>query len=83
MTVASEKATVYRGGGRRWFTLQAACNAEARAKINERCECDCSDYDTSPVACALHEEERYSVIRRRLARVYRNAYKARKAGGDQ
>lgn len=29
-------ARIYYGGGRRWFTLRAACNAEARTVINER-----------------------------------------------
>lgn len=27
---------VYYGGGRRWLTLKAACNAEAKARLKER-----------------------------------------------
>lgn len=29
-------AKIYYGGGRRWLTLKAACNAEAKARIKER-----------------------------------------------
>ncbi len=43
--VTDEVAIVYRGGGRRWFSLGAAINAEAKAaykkivKQSGRCEC--------------------------------------------
>jgi len=47
MTVVSELATVYRGGARRWFSLQAACNAEAaklhRERYRKQCYC-CKDH---------------------------------------
>lgn len=36
MTVTQETAVVYRGGGRRWFTLDAACRAEARSALLKR-----------------------------------------------
>lgn len=45
MTVPTETATVYRGGGRRWFTKSAAINAEAMAaykailKSKDLCTC--------------------------------------------
>lgn len=45
MKVTKESATVWRGGGRRYFTKSAAINAEARASYNQivkssgRCEC--------------------------------------------
>jgi len=30
---------VYYGGGRRWLTLKAACNAEAKTRLKERACC--------------------------------------------
>ena len=45
MNISKETATVFRGGGRRFFTKPAAINAEARASYNKivkssgRCEC--------------------------------------------
>lgn len=36
MAVTQEIATVYRGGGRRWLTLEAACKAEANRAIVSR-----------------------------------------------
>lgn len=38
--IAAEQATVYRGGGRRWFTRKAAERAEARKAWKTRCECE-------------------------------------------
>lgn len=35
--VQTEAATIYRGGGRRWLTLRAACRAEARMRYRSRC----------------------------------------------
>ena len=43
--ITIETATVYRGGGRRWFTKSAAIHAEAKAAYNKSvkakglCEC--------------------------------------------
>ncbi len=45
MNVTIENAAVFRGGGRRWFTLRAACKAEARALLNKHCECDYCDHE--------------------------------------
>lgn len=74
-----EQATVYRGGGRRWFTLAAACRADARIKIKSRCECDYCDHPEMPGAgtehlpCSLHAHDRYPKILRRLTRIYLRA----------
>jgi hypothetical protein len=73
MKVTKEAATVFRGGGRRWFTLASACSAEARAKIKTRCDCDYCDhegYGREHLTCDLHHPDRYPKILRRLARVY-------------
>ena len=82
MNVVPEQATVYRGGGRRWFTLKGACSAEARAKIKERCECDYCDHPEMPGAgredllCQYHDGSvRATEILRRLTRVYMVAYR--------
>ncbi len=45
MAVTVETAAVFRGGGRRWFTLRAACAAEARALLNKHCDCDYCDHE--------------------------------------
>lgn len=77
MSVTAEKARVFRGGGRRWFTLNAACNAEARAKIMERCECHefhPGDWPAFSEPCGLHDPERYPKILRRLSRMHKQAY---------
>lgn len=87
MNISTETATVYRGGGRRWFTRQAACRAEARAKIKERCECDYCDHPEMPgcptedFPCRYHDgSERAEKILRRLSRKYLAAALARKEG---
>ena len=43
---AVEQATVYRAGGRRWFTRKAAIKAYASAKFRTKhsCECEQGDY---------------------------------------
>jgi 4-diphosphocytidyl-2C-methyl-D-erythritol kinase len=77
MAISSETAKVYRGGGRLWLTLDAACNAEARAKIMEKCECQAFDsvgWSAHHNSCELHAPERYPKILRRLSRLHRNAY---------
>lgn len=80
MNVTVESATVYRGGGRRWFTKRAACKAEARAKINKDCGCDYCDhggYGREHLPCGRHVDgERYAKMLRRLTRIYINAAKA-------
>lgn len=83
MKISTETATVYRGGGRRWFTKNAACKAEARAKIKTKCECDYIDhegYGRQDLPCALHNPDRYPKILRRLTRIYINASKVATQG---
>lgn len=81
-----ETATVYRGGGRRWFTKKAACRADARARLKEGCECDYCDHPEMPGAgrehlpCHYHDgSERATKILRRLTRIYIAASSAKKA----
>ncbi len=45
MTVSTETATVYRGGGRRWFSLKAALKAEAIAIIKRKHPSEASEQD--------------------------------------
>lgn len=78
MKITTETATVYRGGGRRWFTKDAASRAEARAKIRTRC--DCSRHrsfhprDGDEEVCIYHADMvRYCRIVRRLAWIYKKA----------
>jgi hypothetical protein len=77
MKVSIETATVYRGGGRRYFTKRAAVRAEARAKLKERCDCDYCDHPEMPgrptedLPCKYHDgSERADKILRRLTRLY-------------
>lgn len=37
--IVKSTATVYRGGGRRYFSLAAAYHGEARQRVNAKCEC--------------------------------------------
>ena len=77
--VIIETATVYRAGGRRYFTKRAACTALARTKLKERCECDYCDHDELPgspredLPCSLHAYPRHEKIMRRLTRIYMKA----------
>lgn len=80
MIVRAETATVYRGGGRRYFTKRAACRAEARAKLREHCDCDYCDHPEMPGAptehlpCRYHDgSESAQKILRRLTRIYAKA----------
>jgi hypothetical protein len=56
--VIAEVATVYRGGGRRWFTHKAALKAYANAKFRakHRCECEQGDYSSGypGYTCGIH-----------------------------
>lgn len=58
MTIKISTATVFHGGRRRWFSLGAACRAEACAIVNRFCDCEPWDGDhvTPPVVCALHRD---------------------------
>lgn len=83
MTIKSSTATVYFGGRRRYFTLAAAVRAEAREKINSRCDCvegsSGRDWHSPPEACSYHADMvRWAKIMRRLERAYKAAYKGSK-----
>lgn len=54
MTVKTTTATVFHGGRRRWFSLAAACRAEASSIANKFCDCEGGDSVTPPVTCRLH-----------------------------
>ena len=75
--ITKETATVYRGGGKRYFTKKAAYNAAARAKIKTRCDCESpmlADFETGylPVCCKYHEDaDRLAKLQARLARWYK------------
>lgn len=76
--IAKEAATVYRGGGRRFFTLRAACRAEAKALIFARWPCDC-DADEPEVGysgntCYAHQEHIYGRFLRRVERLVRRGF---------
>lgn len=84
--ISKEPAIVFRGGGRRWFTRQAAANAEAKAAINLRCDCDSGHWPIRhpmepPHICEYHcDLERYAKIKRRLARMAVKQYLEAKDG---
>lgn len=72
--IRKESAIVYRGGGRRWFTLDAACRAAARAKLKTRCECDSGDAEAQyPGSTCHYHGERYGRFVRKLAAIYKAA----------
>lgn len=52
--VLRETATVWRGGGRRYFTRKAAELAQARSAVRSRCDCSNGDYVTPPYSCHYH-----------------------------
>jgi hypothetical protein len=57
--IAVERATVYRAGGRRWFTWKAAVKAYARSKFRAKHPCDCEDVDYASgypgYTCPVHD----------------------------
>lgn len=73
MTVTTETATVYRGGRRRWFSLDAAIKAEAqmlhRQRFKPRCECEDGDEHMLGETCQYHEYEFYRKFVRRVTRL--------------
>lgn len=76
MIVEQQTVTAYKAGGRRWLTKDAAYNAAARNKINERCDCYPGDSAQPPEVCEYHlDMDRYVEIRRRLAAFYKRADK--------
>jgi hypothetical protein len=72
MSVHPEVATVFRGGGRRWFTRAAAERAEARTILKRRCECESGDGNRYPgFTCDLHRDPvRYQRIVRLMVAMF-------------
>lgn len=76
-TARKEKATVYWGGGRRWFSLKQAAKAEARWLLKQKCDCysDWGSYYSDPSnerveRCRYHkmEQHEWKKLRDRIAR---------------
>lgn len=78
MTVQAQSATVYFGGRRRWFTLTAACKAEAAAILGLHCDCRPGNgHDVAPETCAVHRDEaRYQGVLAKLAARVRRQHQA-------
>jgi hypothetical protein len=75
VNVTTETATVFRGGGRRYFTKRAAYIAEARARIRARwlkrfgCDCPWSGDEPPFDECAAHgQHDRVNRLAVRLAK---------------
>lgn len=74
-----ETATVYRGGGRRWFSVWSACHAEAKAlhkaHFRERCDCGSAEpeFGDAGSTCQYHEQAFYTRFVGRVARLLRRA----------
>lgn len=82
MNVTTENAAVFRGGGRRWFTLRAACKAEARTLLNKHCDCDYFEDGVGQrceLYCRLHHPDRYPRIIKRLTDGFVRRYRAQAA----
>lgn len=78
MSIKATVATVYHGGNRRWFTLNAACRAEAKKILRVHCECSRGDWNgsqgTPGETCFYHDPANYPRLVRRLARMHKIAY---------
>lgn len=74
VAIVIEQAQVYRGGRRRWFSLRAACRAEAsmlhRQHFRQRCDCDKPSQDGiyPGNTCAYHETDFFHRWTARVAR---------------
>lgn len=82
MIPAEQQATVYIGGGRRWFTKRAACRAEAKAKVKARCDCESINHGHMGIeylTCSYHADaDRFQKIIRRLSGMYLRAMEGAK-----
>lgn len=79
MPITAQQAVVFKGGGRRYLTLKAACKAEARALLKTRCECETIDHGSmgyEHLTCWYHEEARNAVLMRRLTGGYMRKYRS-------
>ena len=84
-TVGVEQAIVYRGGRRRWFSLRAACRAEAQAVVTAHLrarwpdDCTCReepDFVTgyTPAECPIHAGAWRHRLVDRVARLIEKAH---------
>ena len=81
MAITKQHAEVFRGGGRRFFTLRAAARAEAKALINRHCHCDYCDhegYGREHLPCRRHQEEHFEPLVKKLAARFIRNYRQRK-----
>ena len=72
MAITTEQATVYRGGGRRWFSLRAAVKAEAQTIIKAKHPSERPEYENGMCYYpGFHWRElpRSDVLLRRLCRL--------------
>ena len=80
MSITREPATVFRGGGRRYFTLRAAARAEAKALINKHCHCDYCDHPEwdfrEHLPCRRHQEGKFEPLVAKLAARFIRNYRA-------
>jgi hypothetical protein len=80
--ITVEQATVYRGGGRRWFTKRAAVKAYAAAKFRTKhpCKCENPDYGSGYPGYVCHVHELRECVLPRYVRVlWRQAQKREQA----
>lgn len=69
ITTSVESTKLYRANRRRFFTLKAAANAEAKRLINLRCDCDEPDmeYGYPGNTCEIHGREDFQEYKDKLA----------------
>lgn len=84
--VTQEQATVFRGGGRRYFTKRAAYVAAARECVRKVCECEPAEWDTGypGMTCGYHtaDEDYGERVVERLARLLQRWDKTAGANTD-
>lgn len=73
----AETATVYKSdlAGRRFFTLDAACKAEARAIIKKKYPSEEPDMEVGMQGWYWHELPRSEVLYRRLVRLIKTKFR--------
>jgi hypothetical protein len=81
----TEQATVYRAGGRRWFTRQAAIKAYAGAKWRAKhpCECEHGDYASGYPGYTCQTHDARDAVMPRYLRVLRRALATNNGSGDE
>jgi len=83
VSITATTITVYRAptAGRRYLSLRAACNAEARAILKAKYPDERPEYDSGHLTYpgfTWHDLPRSKVLHRRLARRVRAVYEATK-----